>query len=491
MSYPTIRHYLQVSARNDSFGPDDVELLRRFVAYRDESAFELLVWRHAALVHRLCQTVLRDHHAAEDAAQAAFLILAQKAHTFSGRGSVIGWLYRIARRVAIRLAKDRARHPISSHQLDVIASAAQELSASSDELAALCVQVDRLPERYRVPVLLCFFEGLTHAEAARRTGWPVGTVAGRLARAKDVLASRLSRKDVGVATVLLTLPAGNFAGATARAAVAFSQRGAVVPFIKPSVSNLVEGVLKTMTATKLQLAAVVTTSCLAVVSSWTLFVDAATQPPPQPTQEVRLAQRATAQPAELKARPKERIASRNDQLETVNSLKQIMLAMHNYYSVNNVVPHDIVGKDGKPLLSWRVAILPYIEQQALYMEFKLDEPWDSDHNKKLLARMPRTYRLGFQGKDETKTHCLVFAGPVTAFEPGKVLKFTDITDGTANTLGVVVAGPAVEWTKPADIAYDPQKPLPNLDLPYNNIFFASYLDGSVSSLKPDLDPKIL
>ena len=214
MSHPAIREYLKVAAGANPAGPADVELLARFAATRDESAFELLVWRHAALVQRVCRAVLRDHHTAEDAAQAAFLVLARKAHTFPGRGSVVGWLYRVARRIAIRLAKDRARRPAISEGLDRVPGASREPHTPPDELAALCAEVDRLPERYRVPVLLCFFEGLTHAEAARRIGWPVGSVAGRLARAKDLLARRLSRKGIGLAAVALAMPAGSFVGAS-------------------------------------------------------------------------------------------------------------------------------------------------------------------------------------------------------------------------------------------------------------------------------------
>src|SRR5205823_11283594 len=121
--------------------------------------------------------------------------------------------------------------------------------ASADEIAAVCEEVDRLPEHYRVPVLLCFFEGLTHTEAARRTGWPVGTVAGRLARAKEVLARRLSRRGIGLAAVALGVPAGSFVGGTAQAATAFAARAAVVPNIEPSVVHLAEGVTRAMTAT--------------------------------------------------------------------------------------------------------------------------------------------------------------------------------------------------------------------------------------------------
>src|SRR4029077_9290448 len=103
-------------------------------------------------------------------------------------------------------------------------------------------------------------------------------------------------------------------------------------------------------------------------------------------------------------------------MQSTNNIKQIMLAFHNYHDTMKGMPaHAIYSKDGKKaLLSWRVAILPYIEQNNLYMQFKLDEPWDSDHNKKLIATMPRIYMpLGMGKKDKMedgKTYYVVFTG---------------------------------------------------------------------------------
>ena len=107
MTVPAVRDYLRAIAA-DPAGAADADLLLRFAQTRDEAAFELLVWRHAAMVRGVCRAVLRDRHAAEDAAQAAFLVVARKAGTFAGRGAVVGWLYRVARRTAVRLARRRA-----------------------------------------------------------------------------------------------------------------------------------------------------------------------------------------------------------------------------------------------------------------------------------------------------------------------------------------------------------------------------------------------
>lgn len=492
MSHPIIRNYLRVAAGNE---PADTVLLARFAMSHDETAFELLVWRHSSLVQRVCWGVLGDYHAAEDATQATFLILARKARTFSGNQSVVGWLYKVARRVAIRLAKNRARGSFCVDSLDQVPANCHASTASRDEMAALCSEVDHLPERYRVPVLLCFFEGLTHAEAARRTGWAIGTVAGRLARAKHLLSRRLSSKGIGTTSVILALPAGSFVGSTAQAAVAFALRGTIAPGVEPTVSHLAEGVLKTMTSTKQLSVVMAALSCLVIASTWVLTVRASSQSETSPaTQPVAATQPAgAAQPAAGTVQPvvKERNATSVQMRMSLNKLKQLALAVVNYHDTYIKFPRDITDKDGKPLLSWRVEILPYIAETNLYKEFHLDEPWDSEHNKKLMAKMPDVYRIAFDPKDATKTYYKVFAGPGAPFDPSKKVKIADIVDGTSNTIGVVEAGPPVEWSKPDDIAYDPKKPLPKLELPYKNAFAFSTLDGAVRILSPDIDPNTL
>jgi RNA polymerase sigma factor (sigma-70 family) len=482
MSYPALRNYFRAAAGNDTGGAADADLLGRFAVARDESAFELLVWRHAALVKRVCRAVLRDHHTAEDAVQATFLVVARKAGTFAGRGSVVGWLYRIARRVSARLARQQARRPVPSERLDQRPAAPQDPSVSSDEAAAVCAEIDRLPERYRVPVLLCFFEGLTHAEAARRTGWPLGTVAGRLARAKELLARRLSRRGVGLGSVVLAVPAGSFVGSTAHAAALYAG-GQPVCGVEPSVVHLAEGALRAMTAStwKLSVAAAVMV-CALTAGVWGF-------PAPQGQQPAKAT--APPAPAQAQAAAGPRVADAKQRIRSMNNLKQIMIAMHAFHDVNNQFPRDITDKDGRPILSWRVAILPFLEQDALFKEFKLDEPWDSEHNKKLLTKMPVPYRVGIEPKDATKTYYQGFSGPGTIFEPGKNIKIFDILDGTSNTLGVVEGGSPVEWTRPADIPYHPKNPLVRPELPFSNVFTVALCDGSVAALRPDLDEKIL
>ncbi len=185
-----------------------------------------------------------------------------------------------------------------------------------------------------------------------------------------------------------------------------------------------------------------------------------------------------------------------NRLQAMNNLKQLALAMMNYsFAKQGQLPtHAIYSKDGKPLLSWRVTILPYIEQQKLYNEFHLDEPWDSAHNKKLLARMPKIYASPQDDKSlkEHTTYYQAFVGN-GAFFQGKVgLRYpASITDGTSNTIMFVEASKAVPWTKPEDIPYDPAKPLPKLGVPDCSYALAVLCDGSVRSIAPGISERTL
>jgi hypothetical protein len=140
---------------------------------------------------------------------------------------------------------------------------------------------------------------------------------------------------------------------------------------------------------------------------------------------------------------------------SAKNLKQIGLALHNYHDTFLTFPAAaILSKDGKPLLSWRVAILPYVEEDNLYRQFRLDEPWDSEHNKKLLGKMPRIYAPpGVKPKAENTTFYQAFVGKGTAFEGTQGTRIADFIDGTSNTILVVEAGEAVPWTRPDDLPY--------------------------------------
>lgn len=183
--------------------------------------------------------------------------------------------------------------------------------------------------------------------------------------------------------------------------------------------------------------------------------------------------------------------------ESMNHLKQIGLAWHNFHDATGAFPKDIVSKDGEPLLSWRVAILPYIEQNELYRQFKLDEPWDSEHNKKLLDQMPAVYRSPAQNVGEWKTCCLSPTGQTGA---NNVVNFgvagvriRDVVDGTSNTVMIVEANDdsAVTWTKPGDLNVESNNPIKGLVGHFPEGFIAMFADGSVRFIPKTITPKNL
>jgi hypothetical protein len=158
----------------------------------------------------------------------------------------------------------------------------------------------------------------------------------------------------------------------------------------------------------------------------------------------------------------EKIRDSEGWVRSAVSLKQIGLALRIYHDVNGKLPPAVVtGKDGQPLYSWRVLLLPYIEDDRLYKQFHLDEAWDGPNNKALLDKTPRCYEpLG--GNDAPGlTRYQILVGPGTAFERDG-LTWDDFPDGPANTILVVESGEAVPWSKPVDLAYAPDEPLPPL-----------------------------
>ncbi|HEY7308173.1 MAG TPA: DUF1559 domain-containing protein, partial [Gemmataceae bacterium] len=186
--------------------------------------------------------------------------------------------------------------------------------------------------------------------------------------------------------------------------------------------------------------------------------------------------------------------------QSQNNLKQMAIAMHNYNSTYMKLPSAAVGDptqaEGmqKPNLSWRVAILPFIEQQGLYRQFKLNEPWDSPNNIKLLGQMPKIYKL--PNDDKTKpdhTHYLVFVGNGAAFEKTRSTRIPgDFQDGTSNTILIVEAEKAVPWTKPEDIDFNPNMPIrPLLSTYFSSGGQAALADGSVKMLTKSISENTL
>ncbi len=185
------------------------------------------------------------------------------------------------------------------------------------------------------------------------------------------------------------------------------------------------------------------------------------------------------------------------QLQSRNNMKQIILAALNYESTHRQMPGDILDKKtGKPLLSWRVAILPYIGQQALYDQFELDEPWDSEHNKRVAERIPPIYLspLSSLRPQEGKTSYLRPSGKGLAKDPQvNEIRIAAFRDGSSNTIWVVEANDevAVPWSKPADLPVESKNPGKGLGQMIPGKFHAVFVDGSVMRLSSQVDGEVL
>ncbi len=178
-----------------------------------------------------------------------------------------------------------------------------------------------------------------------------------------------------------------------------------------------------------------------------------------------------------------------EEAQATNNLKQLVTAMHNYHDTNNGLPPvAICDKKGRPLLSWRVAILPFIEQNNLYNQFKLDEPWDSENNKLLIDKMPKAYLVP-GAKSEGKTHYRVFHSNGAVFDMIQQRTLQSIPDGTSNTLMIVESADAVPWTKPDDIEFDPKASFEKLLRFTNDKTAVAFCDGYVRLLKRGLGDK--
>jgi RNA polymerase sigma factor (sigma-70 family) len=262
-----VLHYLRRlgAAGPPAAGEGDADLLRRFASGGDADAFAALVGRHGPLVWGVCTRALRDGPDAEDAFQATFVVLARKAGAVR-RPELLGpWLYGVARRVAAksRAAATRRRAAVQDLPEPTAVDPTPDV-VWRDLRPVLDEEVGRLPEKYRVPFVLCHLKGLTNDEAARRLGCPKGTVVSRLSRARERLRDRLTRRGLGVPAGLLAaavadhaaaaVPAAALVASTVRLGLTFAP-GAAAPSLPTPATTLAEGVLHGMFLTKVKLAA--------------------------------------------------------------------------------------------------------------------------------------------------------------------------------------------------------------------------------------------
>ena len=248
----------------------DAELLDRFARMREEHAFGGLVQRHGPMVLAVCRRLLHQTEDAEDAFQATFLVLAKKAGAIRKQESVGSWLYGTAYRMALKVRESRGRRgsherpPEESPPLTEYPAVPSSHLSDLDhgELrAVLDEEMQRLPEKYRAPLVLCYLEGKTNEQAARELSWTKGTVSGRLARARDLLRERLAKRGLALTSLALTAALSEqlsaaavpvaLAGSTIESSLLFAA-GETVP---AHLAILAEGALRAMTMTKLKMVA--------------------------------------------------------------------------------------------------------------------------------------------------------------------------------------------------------------------------------------------
>jgi RNA polymerase sigma factor (sigma-70 family) len=282
--------------------PEDCQLLERFVRERDEAAFTTLVQRHGPMVLGVCRRLLHDPHAADDAFQATFLVLVRKAHSLRRRELLAGWLYGVAQRTALKARSLAIRRQQRERQAMTRPDPAPDTDVVWQDLRpVLDEELARLPARYRLPVVLCYLEGRTLTEAAEQLGWPSGTVSGRLARARELLRKRLTRRGVTLSAGLLGTVLAQQASAAVPSplltatvqAAGVVAAGSAAETLSPSVVHLMEGVLHAMFLTKVKIVVGVALGACLIATGLLAYPSLAGQPdtgpgaaaaPPAPAQ---------------------------------------------------------------------------------------------------------------------------------------------------------------------------------------------------------------
>jgi RNA polymerase sigma factor (sigma-70 family) len=269
-----VKHFATLFQVGTAAGLTDAALLDRFRSgpgEQAEAAFAALVERHGPMVMQVCRRILGDRHDAEDAAQATFLVLARQVRSIRRRDSVASWLYGVAAQVSARARRDAARRRERERRGAEVAMAIGRAGEGDPDAAEsareLYEELGRLPDRFRLPILLCHLEGLTYEQAAQQLGCPVRTVHSRLARARQRLRDRLTRR--GVSPVVMPLAAAwnsdatsafvseSWKHATVQAAVRYAAGGPSAAIVSATVAALAEGVSRAMNLHRLMKGAAV------------------------------------------------------------------------------------------------------------------------------------------------------------------------------------------------------------------------------------------
>jgi len=243
---------------SDLVNLNDTELLARFLQDKVDAAFAAIVERHGPLVYGVCRRILADPNDAEDAFQATFLVLVRKGGTLRDPARLSSWLYGVAHRTARKLRAKAMLRTKSERQASQMPTKSDHHELTYDELQKILdEEIGQLPEKYALPLILCYLEGKTNAQAALQLGWPEGSISRRLSRARELLKSRLSKRGLAISAALITavfarpavaaVPSGLLA-ATTRAATLAAEGVALEDVVSPAAAKAVHEVVSSMSA---------------------------------------------------------------------------------------------------------------------------------------------------------------------------------------------------------------------------------------------------
>lgn len=501
----------------------DAQLLECFVQRRDEAAFEALMHLHARMVFGVCYRILGHHQDAEEAFQATFLVLAQKAASLSGQRTLANWLYGVALRISRKAKGLRAVRRVREHAMTP-ATEPTEVPAReswSEFVPFLDDELSRLPEKYRTSIILCDLEGKAHKDVGRLLGLAEATISSRVMRGRHMLAKRLARRGTvltigGLATLLSQdvasagVPQSVMDSVVEATRIATARQAATAGVISTKAAVLTEGALRAMYITnpmKIGAAALLVVST-GIGAGGMIYQMQAAEPTITVEDSIAQVDASRRKVAEETNRKQSEALTRKQEVQQAKvkyQLKELIAAMYGYNDVHGHLPPAVVyGKDGKGTVphSWRVELLPYLDQTELYNQYNFDEPWDSDTNKKVLAKMPDVFRHPMAPNDSTNASYFVLVGKLldkvakngeleTPFSLKGGAEFKEITDGLSNTIGVVEAKRDIPWTKPEDIPYDPKKDVPKLGGWFPETFTAACLFYAVVPLSTTMDVKLL
>jgi RNA polymerase sigma factor (sigma-70 family) len=362
-------------------GLTDGQLIERFVSREGaaaELAFAALMDQHGPMVLRVCRSVLRNEHDAEDAFQATFLILARKAGSIQRRKSLASWLFGVAYHVAVDARSSAARRRSHEYEAGRTRPETTSEATADDDAPVVREELARLPARYREAVLLCSIEGLTQQQAADRLGLPLGTVQSRLARGRERLRARLARRGLAPAAALAWVAAESVCAApsaalmesTLRQAVRYAD-GKAIGTISAAVAELTQGGLRTMLLHEMRLVAGALVACLAVAAgAGGLARQVAPALDGEP--EARKEQASSARKDSLDASGTRRLALRVlAQAAAIDALPRFSYQAS--YSLGRIDPNQAVEPSLEVLRKASTAPVPGTEGQAYRIGFSWDE----------------------------------------------------------------------------------------------------------------------